>query len=91
MVREERVMASFKQVPGSLETRLYASRMSAGDTVHDATQRNIADLNEHVDVIGHPTVGMETGGKSIQCITHEVVERDSISSAEENRLLMVAT
>jgi len=56
----------------------------------EAAERDLRDLHEQVQMVGHPTVGVKCGRMLRQGIGNQPVEGTSISFAEEYRLPVIA-
>jgi hypothetical protein len=77
-------------VSGRVEPKLYRTRVGAGDAEYQSAKRRVGHLHEQVQVIGHPAVGVNLCGESLERVLDQSVEKIPVLIAKENRLAMIA-
>jgi len=55
----------------------------------DMRQRHLVDFDDHMDVIGHPAIGVVAMAEAFDAIAQEALEGSSITLGQEYRLAVV--
>jgi len=67
------------------------TRVSHRDALHDPAKRLIGDLDEKMQVIGHPAKCVDASAKRLNDFGDDLVECVSVSSGSKKRFAMIAT
>ena len=86
---ESGFVASLEEVTRGLQGSVAIAGVAHRNALHDVPERTVGDLNQRVQMIGHPAEGMDTGIESSQNVGDDVVECLSISAATEECLTVV--
>lgn len=85
------MVAFLKQVTSRMELFLHSASEASCDTQHQPAERHIADLDEHMHVISHPAVRMQSSGEALEDFDRDVIEQSSVGRCEEDVLPMISS
>lgn len=84
------MMAALEQMTVCLESKLYRSCVSACNSKNQAAKRYMGYLHEHVQMIGHPAVGVQPTDAMFERFRHNLIEQVAVGVAKEYGLPMIA-
>ncbi len=84
-------VAPLEQMAGSTQLPVSISRVTRGNTLHDLAQRPVDNLDQQMNVIGHPTERVNARAESPDDFGNNGVERLAISRSGEQRFAMIAS
>jgi hypothetical protein len=76
---------------GDPELRVHCACVLGSDLTHGPRKRLDANLHQEMQVIGHPTVRVNTGVEFLDRASDDQIQQVPISFGEENVVLMIAT
>jgi hypothetical protein len=53
-------VSTFKEMPAAAEATVYGTCVAEGEIMHDRADRPVANLQDQVDVVGHPAVAQSS-------------------------------
>jgi hypothetical protein len=89
-VDQRGVVTTFEKVPGRGQLRLHGTREFGGDVSHGIADRLGARLQEQMNVIGHPAVGVYPRAEALDGTRDDGVEEPLIALFDEDRAPMIA-
>ena len=71
---QSRPVPSFEQVSGRSQGLVAVACITHGDTLHDSAQRGVIDLQERMQMVGHPAKGVGARAVAADRIGDDIVE-----------------
>lgn len=84
-------VAPLEQMAGGTQLPVPIPRVARGNTLHDLAQRLVDNLDQQVNMIGHPTERVNTRAESLDNFANNDIERFTISGSGEQPLAMIAS
>jgi hypothetical protein len=82
-------VSPFKQMPGPLHPFVRRPGVLCTEPSHQMGQRPIADLHGHVNVVGHPAIGMDAASITFQSRSEEGHPAVTIRVGKEDSLSVI--
>jgi hypothetical protein len=89
-IDEEWVVAFFEEVSSRVQSFLGCARVPSRDAQHLSYRVERPNLQQHVDMIGHPTVSVQPCTHPLDHLGSDLVEKTPVTGRERNIPSMIA-
>lgn len=84
-------VSALEQMSRRVQLFMAIARVTRSNALHDLAERAIGDLNEQVDMVGHPAKGVDASAKSFNHLGNNGIELESVNDGGKQFLAMIAT
>src|SRR5271163_4577508 len=85
------MVTPLEEVPAHPQLSLRDACVLAGDALHDLSERDLSDLDQQMNVVGHPTVGMHSRAIPVDGFAHQTIEHRPMRGCEKELLAVIAS